>query len=349
MTMQKTPSSRKKASLVCLIIFLAVCIFLSIACGINMFFSPNESKSTRAPQLFPDTEIVFSTENELGFMNADGSDVSMFPFTPVTPNQFVDDWWGHPLVTGDGKYLIIAHGGFPSDIGDIYIAPAGEFAVLCKQWQVGFVQMAADQEHILFNAYTTIQWLTKYSPEDCGTDNPPTQVYNGITGALSPDEQYSAEVVINTDPSRSSDYLDIVLHQIGTGIERTIESGYRPAWSRDSQWLAYTGLDGIYVVNVAEGSQPRRLVSLRNPNRSFPNKPLYDSNFSTIWVFSPPMVSWSPDGQWLIYHMLRENLGENAGYSSENYSIYKVNVITGEVIKLIDGGWTPSWRWPAQP
>lgn len=342
MTKQDKSHSRRKTIPVWLIVLLVVCLSLTITCIVYMFFKPS---STRAPQQFPDTDIVFSTENELGFMDSDGTVVAIIPFMLKIPNGMYVEVWGQPLITRDGKYLIVTRGGFPLDRGDIYIAHAGEFAILCEQWQVGFVRLAADQEHILFDASATQQGLAKYSPEDCGTDNSPAQVYTGVVGSLSPDEQYSAEVVWNAEYS----HFDIVIHQISSGNERIIGPGDWPVWSRDSQWLAYTGEDGIYVVNATEDAQPRRLVSLRNPDLSFPNKPLYNSNYSGDWVFSPPMVSWSPDGQWLVYHMLGDDLGETAGYLAKNYSIYKVNISTGEVIKLFDGGMYPYWRWMARP
>ena len=55
----------------------------------------------------------------------------------------------------------------------------------------------------------------------------------------------------------------------------------------------------------------------------------------------------SRDGQWLVYHVYSRNLvAPDAGAWAGHYSIFKVNVNTGETTKLLDGGYSPSWRWP---
>ena len=84
---------------------------------------------------------------------------------------------------------------------------------------------------------------------------------------------------------------------------------HSPEWSRDGEWLAFVGEDGIFI--VGRGSQePRQIVE-------------------ETCVLSPP--SWSPDGQWIVYSCPSE--------------IYKVNVDTGEVTRIFDSGCCPLWRW----
>lgn len=59
-----------------------------------------------------------------------------------------------------------------------------------------------------------------------------------------------------------------------------------------------------------------------------------------------PIVSWSPDGEWLVYHVPNESL--KASEDGPYYSIFKVNVETGEPVKLLDNGLLHYWIWPAE-
>jgi len=108
--------------------------------------------------------------------------------------------------------------------------------------------------------------------------------------------------------------------------------------------VAYTGADGIYVVNATGASKSRLIVPHQNPDET---QPLYRDNPQPS-LFFPPIVAWSPDGQWLVYALYREGLGKDAVGSASFYAIYKVNVQTGQETKLIDGGLSPYWRWPVE-
>jgi hypothetical protein len=91
------------------------------------------------------------------------------------------------------------------------------------------------------------------------------------------------------------------------------------------------------------------LVVIESPEPSI-NTPVYQYNPPEPYY--PPIVSWSPDGQWLVYHVYNESLKikqRSRPFSFiQPYSIFKVNVATGNETKIIDGGMYPYWRWPIE-
>lgn len=290
-----------------------------------------------APEQFPQTDIVFRASEKLGFVNADGSDLTMVPFR-IAYTDFVTVW-GEPIITGDNEYLIVTFINYYRGPGKIFIARRGGAARDCGWY--GIARLAADRYYILVD---TLNRQEQYLPEDCGTGNAPERVIETTTpGALSPDEQYFA----GTERDEQGHYTrKLIIQNLKTGRRRFIGEGDFPVWSPDGQWLAYTGVDGIYIVQNSPNTQPRRLVTLESPNSPI-NSPVY-SDAPSIEYY-PPVASWSPDGQWLVYHLYsRTPLSPEAGEWYKHYSIFKVNVKTGETIKLLDGGLSPFWRWPAE-
>jgi len=79
---------------------------------------------------------------------------------------------------------------------------------------------------------------------------------------------------------------------------------------------ADTGLNGIYVVEIASGAA-RRLVE-----------------------YYKGTDDGKPDGAWLIYHKCKLR---SYCQGVEDYSIFKVNVETGVESKVVDGGLFPDW------
>ncbi|MFH2103009.1 MAG: hypothetical protein ABIJ39_06590 [Chloroflexota bacterium] len=276
----------------------------------------------------------------MGFVNADGSD-AIYIRLIVRAYGVRSDFW-RPVLTGDNNTLIVK----VIDYHYSVFAPryltvwrTGEYPVLCTQWEYQQMPLlSAGHSHIFIR---TEQGMALYALDDCGTDDGPVEVYENIFGVPSPDLQY---VAYTENPSRiPTDDRFIIIRNIVNGEERTAGVGDYPAWSRDSQWLAYTGRDGIYVVNVSDETELRRVLLYPNPFDE--RDPTYAGR--DYWEI-PPEVSWSPDGQWLVYHRWH-GTDYFTGVYPEYSSIYKLNVETGEEIKIIDGGMYPSWRWPAQP
>ncbi len=325
-------ASRYKFVSVWILLLAGTCLtlaILSIACS-----SPGDWATPRpftVPESFPTTDIVYYYKftSDLGFINADGSSNTTVPFRLAHID--VGNEWGSPFLAEDGKALVVTRTMYPGEMGGIFIAQAGKTVVDCG-WH-GIARPAADGYHILVE---TTEGQAKYRPEHCGTGNPAEKLYPGVFGALSPDEKYAAEAHWWTDADLESK-SDLHLRELGTGTDRVIGEGAFPVWSRDGQWLAYTGADGIYIVRNNTDAQPSRLVPLESPEPSV-GHPVYQ-NYPPDHYY-PSIVSWSPDGKWLVYHMY---LGSDGAYA-----IVKTNVETGETVKLLDNGISPSWRWPVE-
>ena len=327
----------RKACLVTLTIAGSALLLICLGIGSYIWY---HTHPIPVPDPFPPSEIVYDVQREgeermLGFVNADGLNSSQFPFR-IAPPSLVSTW-GQPLITMDNKTLIVYELSVTIDSEggrNIFAAHPGEIAVDCGWW--GVTRLAPDGIYIHVE---TKQGLEEYSPEDCGTENNPQKIYSGVFGALSPDRQYSAELKYQTEDTDTIVY--IYIRNLKTGEERNIGEGRYPVWSGDGQWLAYTGRDGIYIFQNQPSAEPRRLVTLEGPDPD-KGKSVYWFNASAPMRYYPPVVSWSPDGQWLVYHTY-SRLGETA-----QYSIYKVNVNTGETVKIIDDGMSPFWRWPEE-
>jgi hypothetical protein len=122
---------------------------------------------------------------------------------------------------------------------------------------------------------------------------------------------------------------DIVVIDPNSQEERVVGHGLAPAWSADGEWLAFTEMDGIYVVRK-DGSQKRKVVDVDARAESYPNTSGLD------WYHGLPTPSWSPDGEWLVYHRMT---------SSGRPVIYKANVASGIEVEIFQGGTYPDWRW----
>lgn len=127
---------------------------------------------------------------------------------------------------------------------------------------------------------------------------------------------------------------EILILNTGTGQETVLLSGKEteimrfPAFSPDGASVAYTAEDGIYIIRTIKDAKPQKVTELSN------------STASAKWPTAP---SWSPDGQWLIYHRCMKDCASGKE-RIENFNIFKVNIVTGEEILLVEGGLNPHWR-----
>lgn len=331
---KKAPSLLLKSHLPWILVLASACLLVLLP-AVWCWYGPlGVFRSSTAPKSFPDTQIVYKGKTGIGFVNIDGSGIISSQIT-LGYSDFVGTWQT-PIMMSDGKTIFVTYASFPGSGGKIFAVRAGEQPVDCGWY--GEMQISPDGSHILVgNILATEETkIEKYLPEDCGTGNPPEKVYFGVAGALSPNEQYDAVASFGRY---------IVIRDLNTGEERRIGEGAFPVWSRDGEWLAYTGVDGIYIVLNGSDAEPKRLVELESPTRF--NPPVYQED--RMVEYYPPIASWSPDGQWLVYHEYSyELVAPDAGAWAGHYSIFKVNVETGERIKLLEGGYSPSWRWPAE-
>lgn len=328
MEKHKATSTRKNIFFLLLLFFVA-CLLSVIALRVAFRANPVMATPLPAPDPLPATDIIYEGAAHLGFINADGSDGMTTHF--FIPQKTMLGTWGQPFIAGAPPVLVVTNGIMTP--GNIYVARPGQVAVDCGWW--GLARPAADGHHIILK---TSQGLEKYSPEDCGTGRPPEKVYSGVFGIFSPDEQYVADTKVGNTENTS----ELFIRNLKTGETRIIGEGTLPVWSRDGQWLAYTGSDGIYITQNSPNAVPRRLVMLGFPHPEIGRK-LY--TVDPAGLYYPPIASWSPDGKWLVYH--EYDVDSNAKYPKQ-YSIFLVSVETGEITKLVDEGLFPQWRWPVE-
>ena len=120
----------------------------------------------------------------------------------------------------------------------------------------------------------------------------------------------------------------IKLLNLNTGEQSELANGFYPIWSPDGTRVAFFGMDGLYVMKVDE-NKPRMLINIQF---SDPKSGLDPEN-----LVSPP--HWSPDGEWLVYHLCVMRL-----CWVDKIAIYKIRVSDGFQVQLYTGGKFPIWR-----
>jgi hypothetical protein len=323
-------AARKIISLIILLFFGGILLCMALWATFLRTLNP---APLPVPDPLPSNAILYQQDAELGFINADGSGSITIPFH-VPSNSFVSSW-GTPMLVSGNEVLIVTVANMPGSMGRIFVAYPGAVAVDCGWY--GIVRPAVDGYHIYLE---TPEGQHKYQPEACGTGNLPEKVFSGVVGALSPDEQFAARA--DRGGYGASTEPEIVIRNLETDEERIIGEGDFPVWSRDGQWLAYTGPDGMYVVQNTPTAEPRRVSVLQILHPEFRRR-VYTPDRGNFYY--PPMASWSPDGKWIVYH---EYHVESKVQFPGQYSIMKVNRDTGETMKLLDGGYSPFWRWPTE-
>lgn len=300
-------------------------------------------QDTRAPDSFPNTELVFTTTSGVGFVNADGSDPAYFHFSAKIPGMILGTSpaaIARPVITENNRVLIAKvatyiNYAYMTNHNFLILWKIGELPLFCSQWgEQDMPLLSKDQTHIFI---TSEQGMALYNLDDCGTDEPPSTVYENMSGVISPNFHYLAYATAS--PTLYDDRI-IIIRDLDNDQERIITMADFPAWSRDSQWLAYTGTDGIYIVNISKNTDPVRIAFYPNPVGKL------HPTYSHINQLPPPEPAWSPDGKWLVYHKL--TVDDNGIQYPDYHSIVKVNVESGQEIKIIDGGMYPYWRWPAE-
>jgi len=295
----------------------------------------------RSPESFPQRDIVFQRAVlpggeyglSLGFVNADGSGLIVLQFHALFAgwSTMADPAW-----SSDGSTLVFRALGH-NRAGPLMISRAGEEVRHCPDETVGWGRASfLGQGQIVVEGWAGAGDVIRPKVIDLETckvirvylDEAEEEVIG--TPTITSDGQWLAFVLWEEDAFRG-DPSDIVVLEVASNTQTVIGKGRWPSWSPDGRWLAYTGEDGIYVV-TRDGSQKRCLVS-------FPKG--WEG-----WNGWPPAPSWSPDGQWLVYHKCMAARGWCE--EGSEYSIFKVNVETGEEIKIVDGGLNPYWRW-AEP
>jgi hypothetical protein len=259
----------------------------------------------------PQREIVFRSSNpswNLGFINPDGSGYEQ---RRVERLSNLVTW------SEDGKYLNLGlfptehfyFGGYPfllSTEGRIYYCP-----VLEDQGLRLFHFRSFDNSHVVLSKYREepnrvilFDMVTCKEKETLYTTRPGERPEEVV---LSNQRYFAIGINIYSAEESFRSGISIVAPN-GEEIRHLPDTRF-PAWSKDGEWLAYSmGMDsGTLSISKKDGNGQKDLG---------------------VQIDNTP--AWSPDGEWIVY--------------SNNWVIYKINVNTGEKVKLFDGGTSPDWR-----
>ena len=282
------------------------------------------------PHNLPDREIIYQADfYGLGFVSADGQGNQVFEFK----RQFTSPVW-----SADGLYLYgLARGkglggGYPA-VWDLH----KKRLKVCDWNQPNFEQIQSYQDSE--NPYMAVVYHTSaiivFDIRTC-QEKQFLVDYSGQAGdyalagfSYSQDRQELVYGLVE-DPYGDRQYR-LMLKNLTTGEETQLAVGVNPSWSPDSSQIAFVGLDGLYVITLANHTP--ETTRLTNALLFEP----WGSGASWSFITQP---YWSPDGLWLVYHDYVS--AENS--KLEKVFIYKVHIHEGEPEAILEGGYYPSWH-----
>jgi hypothetical protein len=285
------------------------------------------------PIVFPSADIVYQAidyrspndplDNKVGFVNVDGTGSSFIelkyrPSRPVYSskiNGFLFLLNQNPLEMG-------------GDYGSIFfLNPQGAYDE-CRQSQSdasGFIFPINGTETILVNTRKHIKIINL---DNCNVEKTVVTYENDnfhFIGSASVSD--TGEKIIYDVRTRTMKFVGVIyIVDINTGVVGEIlDEGQNPSLSPDEKTIAYLGKDGVYIAEV-NGAQQKLLVPISISDYSYRPSLL-------------PAPFWSPDGVLLVYHKCVNQSCEELS----DFSIYKINVQSGEEEKIIDNGLFPVW------
>ncbi|MGE5222475.1 MAG: DPP IV N-terminal domain-containing protein [Omnitrophica WOR_2 bacterium] len=292
-------------------------------------------------QNFPDTDVVYQANDidkpAIGFINADG-----------TGNQIlsISTYAADPVWSEDGKTILfrMARADFMS-FGNwgapIYIWKGGKGIRSCNILDAGPAYQLPDTDEVVVHLLTSIQII---DIKTCNTvqtladyREPGQNTKDGIGLSISWDGRYILFSEAKEPPWGSkllSDYTMKIM-DLSTGAVEELGQGINPFMSPDGNWIAYTWLDGVYLIK-RDGTEKQKLIDFFNAKER--------SNGLQRFEKIPPKPRWSPDGKWLIYHKCGPAYPKPACDQLDDYSIFRLNLADGNEEKVIDQGLNPYWR-----
>jgi hypothetical protein len=321
----------------------------------------------RGSSTFPGTELVFQVdaldllenynENNLGFVNADGSGETYLTITNRLSYLLRESGASPtlPVITTDDSTLAYRIKIYPGHPGELVILEAGHAPIKCStrgnerpsltshpnQIMIDTVDLGW-QAHVLYKLSSCRKGLEAgiievYDQDSIG--------YNPSHGALSPDKRFLAygRDFAYFKQHHEVDPYKLFVYDLENNTELLVGSGEYPTWSPDGEWLAYTGRDDIGLVGYDRIFERHDGIYVARPDGTEKRKVVEISPLYTEWDSLP---SWSPDGKWLTYHkcILPDDPG-NLCKERYHFAIFILNVETGEETKIVDGGLNPFWRW----
>jgi Tol biopolymer transport system component len=317
---------------------------LAIVFSLSALLSVTGCHSWRLSRV-PDADIVFQAmysgeeQASLGFVDGDGSNLTyvemrlpgaaMPAFPTWTPAGDYLLFRGLQEIDYGGDLFAITPGrrlmGYETDV-----AFGDDGAAVTADGRYAVVHVVGDSEgeeylHLLILETgeikeTLVTETTLRAGVECGT--------NALHGSKL---VYAYQGLVN-DQERG----ELILRDLEAGTATVLVTGtilVKPAISPDGRWIAYTAEDGVFIVSV-NGGESRRVVDTAVERLT---------SLGLIEDYSPPVASWSPDSQWIVYHRCTLP-GEQWCNQLSHYSVFKVNIETGEEVFLVEGALNPYWR-----
>jgi hypothetical protein len=317
--------------------------------------------SSPSAEQLPERDIVFQTatlwgggtDSRLGFINTDGSGLTYFQIAfKLSPDveKLAVGSPIYPVITADNSTLVFRMVGMSGHPGSLALIRSGQHAIICPiEMGITRPSITSDQKQIVTDLVNPGGRLSLYDLGFClsTAENNVGEVFDisieryPTYGDLSPSKNRLVfQAIVDDSSVENPKYPGIFVRDLDTGNETLIGSGLAPAWSPDGEWIAFRGLDGIYLVR-SNGEGMQLLVEYVSPE---------EGRSHEEW---PPLPEWSPDGEWLAYHRCILDVGPQTDCSDTsngiNFSIFMVNVNTGQEIKVFDGGLNPYWRQMVSP
>jgi hypothetical protein len=326
--------------------FTAVLIRFTLLVGLLLL----AGCTMRVPKSFPQTDIVFQRaiandedrerRESVGFVDADGTNLTIVSLSHQPEALAAFPTWSH------GGSTLVFRGGLYANptLGSLLILQAGKEVLSCSgegPFGTGRVSLLGDARQAAVESVPDLpDKLVLINLADCSVartylKNEDDALFMGVS-ATSDGQLLVFSRSKNIGYYESQD--DIVVLDVASNTQTVVGHGRWPAWLPDDQRIVYTASDGIYITRQ-DGSQKRRVIAYSPLRKYIPG----ESPSRYAWEEWPPAPSWSPDGKWLVYHKCMLPLGEECQKGSD-FSIFKVNVETGEEVKIVDGGLNPYWR-----
>lgn len=294
-------------------------------------------------QVFPSTEIVYQANDidkpGIGFINADGTDNQI-----LTISTYASD----PVWSSDAKIIYFRNaegdfGNIETRAGTIFFWQEGKRVDSCNVLDVGPVYPVPETNDVVVELLDSIQQIDTKTCKPVQTFvayQQPGPNKHGIGFSLSRDGQYilyseAVEPPWNLKSKLASDYRMKVIDRVTGNIE-DVGKGINPSLSPDGKWIAYTWIDGIYLIE-RNGTRRQKLIQYNAKASSNIDGP---ARFERM----PPKPRWSPDGKWLIYHKCNSSYPKSSCNRIDDYSIYRLSIADGHEEKIVERGLNPFWR-----
>lgn len=241
-----------------------------------------------------------------------------------------------PLIVDDSHLVTIAKNGYPNypfnKPGSISILSIPTSEEICRTQELRIDNFGLFNRSIVFLEENVLYQL---NIENCTSK--PILDFSSILEI--PDKWYVIECNISLD----SKYLIFTLldnHWVPSIKRLDLENnevfdfgrnGINPAVSPDNNLVAYYSYDGIHLMTI-DGTEDKLIVP----------DDIRSSDSIITGVYQSPKISWSANGDKLLYHKCILEEGESC-LTYGDYSIFIYDLSTAKEEKIIDNGLNPSW------